>query len=94
MERVAASNPTHLVQGLGASVSPCIEENELQSLRVSSFSLSLREEEGYRQQPDTACFVGGGVRIHPENARMSGRHGVQYVAECVACAALTLVVWQ
>ena len=36
----------------------------------------------------------GGVRIHPENARMSGRHGVQYVAQCVACAALTLVVWQ
>ena len=35
-----------------------------------------------------------GVRIHPENARMSGRHGVQYVAQCVACAALTLVVRQ
>jgi len=34
------------------------------------------------------------VRIHPENARMSGRHGVQYVAQCAACAALTLVVWQ
>ena len=38
--------------------------------------------------------VGGGVRIHLENARMSGRHGVQYVAQCVACAALTPVVWQ
>ena len=38
--------------------------------------------------------VGGGVRIHPENARMNGRHGVQYVAQCVACAALTPVVWQ
>ena len=38
--------------------------------------------------------VGGGVRIHPENARMRGRHGVQYVAQCVACAALTPVVWQ
>ena len=38
--------------------------------------------------------VGGGVRIHPENARMSGRHGVQYVAQCVTCAALTPVVWQ
>ena len=38
--------------------------------------------------------VGGGVRIHPENARMSGQHGVQYVAQCVACAALTPVVWQ
>ena len=25
---------------------------------------------------------------------MSGRHVVQYVAQCVACAALTLVVWQ
>ena len=24
-------------------------------------------------------YVGGGVRIHPENARMSGRHGVQHV---------------
>jgi len=22
--------------------------------------------------------------LHPENARMSGRHGVQYVAQCVA----------
>ena len=43
---------------------------------------------------DTPQTVGGGVRIHPENARMSGRHGVQYVAQCVACAALTLVVWQ
>ena len=38
--------------------------------------------------------VGGGVRIHPENARKSGRHGVQCVAQCVACAALTLDVWQ
>ena len=35
-----------------------------------------------------------GVRIHPENTRTSGRHGVQYVAQCVACAALTLDVWQ
>ena len=25
---------------------------------------------------------------------MSGRHGVRYVAQCVACAALTPVVWQ
>ena len=38
--------------------------------------------------------LGGGVRIHPENARMSGRHGVQYVAQCAACAARTPVVWQ
>ena len=38
--------------------------------------------------------VGGGVRIHPKNARMSGRHGVQYVAQCVAYVALTLVVRQ
>ena len=36
--------------------------------------------------------VGGGVRIHPKNARMSGCHGVQYVAQCVACAVLALVV--
>ena len=43
---------------------------------------------------DFVDTVGGGVRIHPENARMSGRHGVQYVAQCVACAALTPVVWQ
>jgi len=48
----------------------------------------------------TAChrlpdlLVDGGVRIHPGNAGMSGRHGVQYVAQCVACAALTLAVWQ
>jgi len=39
-------------------------------------------------------FVGGGVRIHPENDRRSDRHGVQYESQCVACAALTLVVWQ
>ena len=38
--------------------------------------------------------VEGGVRIHLENARMSGRHGVLYVAQCVACAALTLATWQ
>ena len=38
--------------------------------------------------------VGGGVRIHPGNAHMSGRHGVQHVAQYIACAALTLVVWQ
>ena len=25
---------------------------------------------------------------------MRGRHGAQYVAQCVACAALTLFVWQ
>jgi hypothetical protein len=25
---------------------------------------------------------------------MSGRHGVQYAAQCVACAALTLFVWK
>ena len=42
----------------------------------------------------TRQLVGGEVRIHQENARMSGRHGVQYVAQCVACAALTLVVWK
>ena len=42
------------------------------------------------------CYlrVGGGVRIHPENVRMRGRQRVQYVAQCVACAALTLAVWQ
>ena len=38
--------------------------------------------------------VGGGVRIHSKNARMSGRHGAQYVAQCVAYVALTLVVSQ
>ena len=38
--------------------------------------------------------LGGGVRIHPENAGMRSRHGVQYVAKCVACAALTLTVRQ
>jgi len=30
--------------------------------------------------------VGGGVRIHPENARMIGRHEVHYVVQCAACA--------
>ena len=45
--------------------------------------------------PGFELHLGGGVRIPPENARKSGRHGVQYVAQCVvACAALTLVVWQ
>ena len=44
--------------------------------------------------PPAAGFVGGGVRIHPEIAHMSGRHGVQYCAQCVACAVLTLCVWQ
>ena len=39
-------------------------------------------------------LVGGGVRIHPENAHMSGRHGVQYGVQCIASTALTLVVWQ
>jgi hypothetical protein len=34
----------------------------------------------------------GGVRINLEDARMSGRHQVQYVVHCVACAALMLVV--
>ena len=48
---------------------------------------------GYSHTRSTT-LVGGGVRIHPENARMSGRHGVQYVAQCVACAALAPVVWQ
>ena len=38
-------------------------------------------------------LVGVGVRMHPENARMSSRRGVQQcVAQCVADAALTLVV--
>ena len=41
-----------------------------------------------------SCPVGGGVRVHPENARMSGRHRVQDVEQCVACAALALVVRQ
>ena len=27
--------------------------------------------------PVAVHLIGGGVRIHPENARMSGRHGVQ-----------------
>ena len=38
--------------------------------------------------------VEGGVRIHLEKPRMSGRHGAQYVAQCVACAALTLAIRQ
>jgi len=29
-----------------------------------------------------------------KRSRMSGKHGVQCVAQCVACAAPTLVVWQ
>ena len=43
----------------------------------------------------SACaFSGGGVRIHPENSCMSGRHGVQNVAQCVACETLALVAGQ
>ena len=38
--------------------------------------------------------LGGGARIHPKNARMSSRYEEQYVAQCVECAALTLVVRQ
>ena len=38
--------------------------------------------------------LGGEFRIHPENARRSGRNGAQYVAQCVARATLTQVVWQ
>ena len=49
---------------------------------------------GGGRAPMVGISVGGGVRINPDNARMSGRHGVQYVAQCVACAALTPVVWQ
>ena len=41
--------------------------------------------------PSTAAKI---TRICPPNARMSGRHGEQYVAQPVACAALTLVVRQ
>ena len=40
----------------------------------------------------TAELVGGGDSILLENVGMSGRHGVQYVAQCVACAAMTLDV--
>ena len=57
----------------------------------------FRTENGSSSSPQfepSPRVVGGGVRIHPENARMSGRHGVQYAAQCVACAALTPVVWQ
>ena len=32
--------------------------------------------------------------LQAPHGRMSGRHGVQYVAQCVACAALTPVAWQ
>ena len=53
-----------------------------------------REEKSVCAAVRFPCSVGGGVRIHPEKARMSGRHGVQYVAQCVACAALAPVVWQ
>ena len=49
---------------------------------------------GQNGEPSLLEYVGDEVRIHPENARMSGRHGVQYMAQCVACAALTPVVWQ
>ena len=54
--------------------------------------------QGRRSRPATlfasSNAVGGGVRIHPGKADMCGRHGVQCVAHCVACAALTLVVRQ
>ena len=59
-----------------------------------------REMEGQTERPPPhpsaplPARVGNGVEIHPENTRMSGRHGVQYVAQCVAFAALTLVVRQ
>ena len=62
------------------------------SIGADSFDYIAHDELLVRQENEKR--VGGGVRIHPENACMSGRHGVQYVAHRVACAALTLVVWQ
>ena len=54
--------------------------------------LSGAEVELFRER--LHLVAGGGVRIHPENAHMRVRYGVQYVAQFVACAALTLVVRQ
>ena len=51
-------------------------------------------DQSFAEMQVVAGGVGCGVRIHPEHARMSGRHGVQYVAQSAACAALTPVVWQ
>ena len=84
---------------------PKVQKGPHLSSRVSSERAYLRNTISPRKLLHTpqhgldclicAMFaVGGGVGIHPENARKSGRHGVQYVAQCVACAALTLDVWQ
>ena len=70
------------VAGGGGATSCKIDGLSLKGVHVGELIRSLSRN------------VGGGVRIHPENAHMSGRHWVQYVAQCVACAALTPDVWQ
>ena len=77
----------------------------LPKFRAISAALDPGRTEGFytRRSPrsqwealtqDVLEDVGGGVRIQPESDRISGRHRVQYVAQCVACAARTLVVWR
>ena len=61
--------------------------------RVEKRSRSMKRSLGMAAR--AVCrWLGSGVRIHPKFARMSGRHGVQYMAHCVACATLMLLVWQ
>ena len=69
-------------------------QNQLRSNAGSSESICARVAGPGPHSPLRSPPVEGGARIHPENARMSCRHGKQYVAQCVACAALTMVVWQ
>ena len=64
---------------------------------TQSRSIQVRSHNAKDMWVLTVCvattLVGGGVRIHPENTRMSVRHGVQCVAQCIACEALALAVW-
>ena len=65
----------HTVTRVGRSYEHFPDGFELYLLRPGASKLNSSAER-----------VGGGVRIHPENVR----HGVQYMAQCVACSALTL----
>ena len=84
--------PVNVIHG-----EPSFTQTELEFLRrcaTDHTPIMEQRQRLYSPRDHLSHYTGGGVRIHPENARMIGRHGVHFVAQCVACAALTLVVWQ
>ena len=79
----------------GTPTSHCLSVCFSRQLRVFNTSLVLTKSSLVFNTVKTRQQLGKGeVPIHPKNAHMSSRHGIQYVARCVACAALTPVVWQ